>query len=61
MKRFLSNFFYNIFLICLIISTFIVFHSETKSKPSATNFDFNFYTNDIYQCCFHRLKVMIAW
>jgi len=23
---------------------------------SPTNFDFNFYTNDIYQCCFHRLK-----
>ena len=32
MKRFLSNFFYNIFLICLIISIFIVFHSETKSE-----------------------------
>ena len=26
---------------------------------SPTNFDFNFYTNDIYQCCFHRLKVTI--
>ena len=32
MKRFLSNFFYNIFLICLIISVFILFHSETKSE-----------------------------
>ena len=32
MKRFLSNFFYNIFLICLIISVFILFHSETKSQ-----------------------------
>ena len=32
MKRFLSNFFYNIFLTCLIISIFIVFHSETKSE-----------------------------
>ena len=32
MKRFLSNFFYNFFLICLIISIFILFHSETKSK-----------------------------
>ena len=32
MKRFLSNFFYNIFLICLIIIIFIVFHSETKSE-----------------------------
>ena len=32
MKRFLSNFFYNIFLICLIISIFILFHSETKSE-----------------------------
>ena len=32
MKRFLSNFFYNIFLICLIISIFIVFHTETKSE-----------------------------
>ena len=32
MKRFLSNFFYNIFLICLIISIFILFHSETKSQ-----------------------------
>ncbi len=32
MKIFLSNFFYNIFLICLIISIFIVFHSETKSE-----------------------------
>ena len=34
MKRFLSNFFYNIFLICLIISIFIVFHSETKSEST---------------------------
>ena len=32
MKRFLSNFFYNIFPTCLIISIFIVFHSETKSE-----------------------------
>ena len=32
MKRFLSNFFYNIFLICLITCIFIVFHSETKSE-----------------------------
>ena len=32
MKRFLSNFFYNIFLICLIIIIFIVFQSETKSE-----------------------------
>ena len=32
MKRFLSNYFYNIFLICLIISIFILFHSETKSE-----------------------------
>ena len=32
MKRFLSNFFYNIFLICFIISIFILFHSETKSE-----------------------------
>ena len=32
MKRFLSNFFYNIFLMCRIISIFIVFHSETKSE-----------------------------
>ena len=32
MKRFLSNFFYNFFLICLIISIFILFHSETKSE-----------------------------
>ena len=32
MKIFLSNFFYNIFLTCLIISIFIVFHSETKSE-----------------------------
>ena len=32
MKRFLSNFFYNIFLICIIISIFILFHSETKSQ-----------------------------
>ena len=32
MKRFLSNYFYNIFLICLIINIFIVFHSETKSE-----------------------------
>ena len=32
MKRFLSNYFYNIFLICLIINIFILFHSETKSE-----------------------------
>ncbi len=32
MKRFLSNFFYNIFLVCLIICIFILFHSETKSE-----------------------------
>ena len=32
MKRFLSNFFYNIFLTCFIISIFIFFHSETKSE-----------------------------
>ena len=32
MKRFLSNFFYNIFPTCLIISIFIGFHSETKSE-----------------------------
>ena len=32
MKRFLSNFFYNIFLICIIISILILFHSETKSE-----------------------------
>jgi len=32
MKRFLSNFFYNIFLTCLIISIFNIFHSETKSE-----------------------------
>ena len=32
MKRFLSNFFYNIFHICFIISIFILFHSETKSE-----------------------------
>ncbi len=32
MKRFLSNFFYNIFLICITISIFILFHSETKSQ-----------------------------
>ena len=32
MKRFLSNFFYNIFQICFIISIFILFHSETKSE-----------------------------
>ena len=32
MKRFLSNFFYNFFLTCLIIIIFIVFHSETKSE-----------------------------
>ena len=32
MKRFLSNIFYNIFLICLIIIIFIVFQSETKSE-----------------------------
>ena len=32
MKRFLSNFFNNIFLICLIISIFIVFQTETKSE-----------------------------
>ena len=34
MKIFLSNFFYNIFLTCLIISIFIVFHSETKSEST---------------------------
>ena len=34
MKRFLSNFFYNIFLICLIISVFILFHSVTKSESN---------------------------
>ena len=32
MKRFLSNYFCNIFLICLIINIFILFHSETKSE-----------------------------
>lgn len=32
MKRFLSNFFCNIFLVCFIISIFGFFHSETKSK-----------------------------
>ena len=32
MKRFLSNFFYNIFLICLTISISIVFNTETKSE-----------------------------
>ena len=32
MKRFLSNIFYNIFLICLIIIIFIFFQSETKSE-----------------------------
>ena len=32
MKRFLSNFFYNIFLICVIISILVLFHSETKSE-----------------------------
>ena len=32
MKRFLSNFFYNTFLVCFIISIFILFHSETKSE-----------------------------
>ena len=32
MKRFLSNFFYNIFLICIIISILVIFHSETKSE-----------------------------
>ena len=32
MKRFLSNFFYNIFLICLMLSIFIVFNTETKSE-----------------------------
>ena len=32
MKRFLSNFFYNIFLICIIISILVLFHSETKSE-----------------------------
>ena len=32
MKRFLSNFFYNIFLICSLISIFVLFHSETKSE-----------------------------
>ena len=34
MKIFLSNFFYNIFLTCLIIFIFIVFHSETKSEST---------------------------
>ena len=34
MKRFLSNFFYSIFLICLIISIFILFHSVTKSESN---------------------------
>ena len=32
MKRFLSNFFYNIFLICLILSILILFHTKTKSE-----------------------------
>ena len=32
MKRFLSNFFYNIFLICFIITIFVLFHSETKGE-----------------------------
>ena len=32
MKRFLSNFFYNIFLICSLISIFVLFHSETKGE-----------------------------
>ena len=32
MKRFLSNFFYNIFLICIIISILVLFHSETKGE-----------------------------
>ena len=32
MKRFLSNFFYNIFLICLTLSIFIVLHTETKGE-----------------------------
>ena len=32
MIRFLSNFFYNIFLLCFIISIFGFFHSETKGK-----------------------------
>ena len=32
MKRFLSNFFYNIFLVCFIISIFILYYSETKSE-----------------------------
>ena len=34
MKIFLSNFFYNIFLTCLITSIFIVFYSETKSEST---------------------------
>ena len=34
MKIFLSNFFYNIFLTCLIIFIYIVFHSETKSEST---------------------------
>ena len=32
MKRFLSNFFYNIFLVCFIVSIFVLFHSETKGE-----------------------------
>ena len=32
MKRFISNFFYNIFLICLILSILILFHTKTKSE-----------------------------
>ena len=32
MKRFLSNLFCNIFLICFIISIFVFFYSETKSE-----------------------------
>ena len=32
MKRFISNFFYNIFLICLIVSILILFHTKTKSE-----------------------------
>ena len=32
MKRFLSNYFCNIFQICFVISIFVFFHSETKSE-----------------------------
>ena len=32
MKRFLSNFFYNIFLICFLVSILVLFHSKTKSE-----------------------------